>query len=111
MEVKFTVDGVEYNLSKKLKSLKTLERSFGMSYLKIFDSISNFTLDKQLQVIYCIVEPDELNGLSKTEFLELVYNADDVAMGTVVNVLTKYIQAIQYPDKTEEEIAELTKKQ
>ncbi len=91
------VNEKEYELNTKLGTCLEIQKAFKRPYLKVIENIMELNLEEQIKFIACGLTYRE----SKTEFKEDIL---ECGIDTLVEIIEQYIDALQYPGLTEEEI-------
>lgn len=87
----------EYELNTKLGTCIEIQKAFKKPYLKVIENVMELNLEDQIKFIACGLTYKE----SKDEFKEDIL---ECGIDTLVEIIEQYVDALQYPGLTEEEI-------
>lgn len=89
----------EFEINTKLATTFVIEEKFKKPYLSVLGNINNLTAKDQVEIIACgITDKDERN-----EFKEAI---KETGIGFLSEKLEEYIDELQYPGLSPEEIEE-----
>ena len=93
-----TINEKEFELNTKLGTTFRIEEQFKKPYLKVLSEIENLTAKDQIKLILC--------GLNKDEENEFKNAINECGLGVLSEVLEEFIDGLQYPGLSKEEIEE-----
>lgn len=99
------VNEEEFELSTKLLTTKRIEWKFKKPYLRILENIQDMKAEEQVDLMACGV-PYKDGKEDKDEEKRFKSAMDEVGIGDLSDYLEKFIDALQYPGLSEEEIEE-----
>lgn len=88
----------EFELNTKLGTTFKIEEKFKKPYLKVMQSIDNMTAKEQIEMLCC-----GINKEKEKDFKNAIY---EKGFGELTEILEEFIEALQYPGLTKEEIEE-----
>jgi len=97
-----TIGGQEFNLDTRLRVCYELQKQFNKKYMEIFKSISTMGIEEQIKMLYCGLSKEDKEKTSLTSFVDLLL--DNIGLDEMLDHITKFVNQIQYPGLTEEEI-------
>lgn len=92
------VNNEEFDLNTKLGTTFKIEERFKKPYLNVITNIDNMKSKDQIDLLACGLEQDD------TKRLKEAFNNEGV--GKLMEVMEQFIDGLQYPGLTEEEINE-----
>lgn len=93
-----TIKDEEFDLNTKLGATFKIEEKFKKPYLKVISGIENLTAKEQLNFICC--------GLNKEDENRFKNVMIECGLGDLSDILEDFIDGLQYPGLTKEEIEE-----
>lgn len=91
-----TVNNEEFDLNTKLGATFKIEEKFKKPYLSIIGNIDNLSAKEQINLVAC-----GLNKEDENRFKEAI---SESGIGGLMDVLEQFIDGLQYPGLTSEEI-------
>lgn len=93
------VNDKEFDLNTKLGTTFKIEERFKKPYLRVITSIDEMKAKDQLDLLACgLSNQDDIKELKEAFYEE--------GVGQIMEVLEQFIDGLQYPGLTEEEITE-----
>lgn len=89
----------EYDFNCKLKTCIRIKGRFGKNYTELVNDIEKLDVNDLINLLYCGLNKDEVD---EKEFKD--YLLDNCGMADLYDYVTWFIQQLQYPGLTEEEI-------
>lgn len=93
-----TINEKDFELNTKLGTTFRIEERFKKPYLRVLSEIENLTSKEQINLILC--------GLNKDEENEFKNAINEEGLGKLSEILEDFIDGLQYPGLTKEEIEE-----
>lgn len=89
----------EFELNTKLGTTFKIEEKFKKPYLKVLSEMENLTAKEQINLLICgLSGQDEISRFKKA--------VEECGLGELSEILEEYIDSLQYPGLTAEEIEE-----
>ena len=98
-----TVNNEEFDLNTKLGATFKIEEKFKKPYLRVLGNIEELSAKEQINLIAC--------GVSKEDESRFKEAVSEVGIGDLTEILEMFIDGLQYPGLTSEEIEEKKLKQ
>lgn len=87
----------EFDLDTRLGTTFRIEEKFKKSYVKVLSDIGDYTAREQINILACgIKEQEEINRFKNA--------VEEIGLGELAEYLEKFVDGLQYPGLTEEEI-------
>ena len=97
------VNGEDFELSTKLLTTKRIEWKFKKPYLRILENIQDMESEDQVNLMACGIA--YVDGKEDKEEIKRFKEAmDEIGIGDLSDYLEKFIDGLQYPGLSEEEI-------
>lgn len=85
-----------------LRVAMNIQKKFRKPYLQILSNIEELDLEEQIKILFCGIELGKDNSISFEDFKN--YVLDNIGLEQLENYLESFINSIQYPGLSEEEI-------
>ncbi len=88
----------EFELNTKLGTTFKIEERFKKPYLKAIQNIDSMTAKEQIDMLCCGINKEEEKNFKNTIY--------EKGFGDLTDILEEFVEALQYPGLTKEEIEE-----
>lgn len=88
----------EFELNTKLGTTFKIEERFKKPFIKVLQNIENMTTKEQIEMLCCGINKEE-----EKNFKNAIY---ENGFGDLTDILEEFVEALQYPGLTKEEIEE-----
>lgn len=99
MFIKINEENIE--CATTLRVAMNIQRKFKKPYMKVLQDVENLGIEEQISILFCGIELVNQN-MKETEFRD--YILDNVGLDELSELIEEFINGIQYPGLTEEEI-------
>lgn len=93
------INDEEFEISTKLGTTFKIEKRFKKPYLRVLAGMEDMTANEQIDMLVCGIKEEE----TIKKFKESV---EEVGIGDLSEYLEEFVNGLQYPGLTEEEIFE-----
>lgn len=95
--------GKDYEVKTTLGTIRDIERAFDKSFFEVINAVTNMKVEEQIKLLYMGVKK------ANSEITEEAFNnliEEHLGLADLIELLEKYLLALQFPGLTEEEVAE-----
>lgn len=85
-----------------LRVAMNIQKKFRKPYLQVLSNIEELDLEEQIKILFCGIELGKDNNIIFEDFKN--YVLDNIGLEQLENYLESFINSIQYPGLSEEEI-------
>lgn len=93
----------EFELNTKLSVCYSIQQRFKKPYMEVFQTIDTMGIDEQIKILYSGLSKEVRGEMNEQDFINFMLDSD-VGLDGLLDAIMTFINQIQYPGLTEEEI-------